>query len=87
MKKNRRFSMSRIRGGSSGFTDCSVPLDKRERWPSIVYAWFGAAMFAGLYYAGLGLGTSMGNLSNALTAIVCGVLFMALFIAFNGIMG
>lgn len=53
----------------------------------MVYAWFGAAMFAGLYYAGLGLGTSMGNLSNALTAIVCGVLFMALFIAFNGIMG
>ena len=74
-------------GSDSGFTDCAVPLDKRERWPSMAYAWFGAAMFVGLYYAGVELGTSMGNLSNALLAIVCGAVFLALFISLNGIMG
>jgi len=73
--------------GDNGYTDRAVPLDKRERWPSMTFAWFGAAMFVGLYYTGVELGSSMGKLSNALLAILGGCVFLAGFVTLNGIIG
>lgn len=65
----------------------SVPKEARESWPTLTFAWFGAAMFVGLYYAGVEIGTSMGNLANSLKAIFAGGLFLGLFVALNGIIG
>lgn len=65
----------------------SVPKEAKESWPTLTFAWFGAAMFVGLYYAGVEIGTSMGNLANALKAIFAGGLFLGLFVALNGIIG
>ncbi|MBQ3963957.1 MAG: cytosine permease [Firmicutes bacterium] len=71
----------------AGYTDRAVPLDQRRTWPSMTFAWFGAAMFVGLYYSGVELGSSMGTLNTALLAILCGCVFLAGFVTLNGIMG
>lgn len=69
------------------FAYCSVPEEAREKWTSLTYAWFGAAMFVGLYYAGVEIGTSMGNINRSLLAILVGALFLGTFVSLNGIIG
>ncbi|MEL7625201.1 MAG: cytosine permease [Clostridiales bacterium] len=81
-KIEKRGSMS-----ADDYADVPVPKDERVTWPQLTYVWFGAAMFVGLYYAGVELGTTMGKLSNAIIAITVGCLFLGTFVALNGIIG
>ena len=69
------------------FVEEPVPAEHRVIWPSLAFVAFGMAMFVGLYYTGVQLGTSMGNLSNALFAILGGGIFLGFFMALNGLIG
>ncbi len=69
------------------FSNCPVPQNYRKPWTNIMFVWFGAAMVAQLYQAGVYLAIGMGNLSNAFIAVAGGSLFLALFVALNGIIG
>jgi len=73
--------------GSEDYPDSSIPKKERLNWIYITIVWFGAVMFVGLYYCGVELGTSMGNLSNVFIAVLAGALFLSTFVCLNGIIG
>ena len=64
-----------------------VPKAYRKKWFDITFAWFGAAMVAQLYQAGVTVTISTGGLPNGLKAILGGALFLALFTALSGYIG
>ncbi len=64
-----------------------VPVSHRKSWVDLTFVWFGAAMVAQLYQAGVTVTISTGGLSNGLKAILGGALFLALFTALNGYVG
>lgn len=76
-------------GSMSGndFADVPVPLSERVTWTKLTFVWFGAAMVAQLYQCGVTVGTGMGTFTNAMIAILSGALFLAIFVALNGIIG
>lgn len=49
-----------------------VPKEKRQNWYDLVFVWFGAAMVAQLYQAGVTVTIGTGGLSNGLKAIFGG---------------
>ncbi|WP_346708644.1 cytosine permease [Massilistercora timonensis] len=64
-----------------------VPEGKRQNWYDLVFVWFGAAMVAQLYQAGVTVTIGTGGLPNGLKAILGGALFLALFTALSGYVG
>lgn len=64
-----------------------VPESHRKSWVDLTFVWFGAAMVAQLYQAGVTVTISTGGLPNGLKAILGGALFLALFTALNGYVG
>lgn len=64
-----------------------VPEGQRKTWLDLTFVWFGAAMVAQLYQAGVTVTISTGGLSNGIKAILGGALFLALFTALNGYIG
>jgi cytosine permease len=78
-------ALSRV--GSEDFSGERIPNKLRLRWPMLTVVWFGAAMFVGLYYTGMEMGTQMGSLTNALTAIGLGAAFLCIFLILTGIVG
>lgn len=77
--------LSRV--GSEDYANERVPSRLRLRWPYLTVLWFGAAMFVGLYYTGVELGSTMGSLQNAFTAIIIGAAFLCVFLILQGIVG
>ncbi len=78
-------ALSRV--GSEDFASERIPSKLRLGWPLLTVVWFGAAMFVGLYYTGMELGTQMGGLNNTFTAIGLGAAFLCVFLILTGIMG
>lgn len=73
--------------GGDDFAQEAVPVEARHHWLDMTFVWFGAAMVCQLYQGGTTLGVGMGNLKNALLAILFGALFLSLFAALNGYVG
>ncbi|MDM5335132.1 cytosine permease [Ureibacillus composti] len=73
--------------GSDDFPNEAIPKEKRISWIYLTVSWFGAAMFVGLYFTGVQLGTSMGTLWNSASAILVGSFFLTIFITLHGIIG
>lgn len=78
-------ALSRV--GSEDFSTERIPNSMRLQWPLLTVVWFGAAMFVGLYYTGMELGTQMGSLSTAMAAIGIGAAFLCVFLILTGIVG
>lgn len=78
-------ALSRV--GSEDYSSEPIPKKLRLKWPLLTVIWFGAAMFVGLYYTGMELGTSMGTLTNALIAIGLGAAILCVFLILQGIVG
>src|SRR5690625_3769812 len=73
--------------GSEDFPNEPVPTGRRMSWIYLTVVWLGAAMFVGLYFAGVELGTSMGTIKNSMIAIFGGGLFLVVFLILHGIVG
>lgn len=69
------------------FSNIPVPMKYRHKWTHIMFVWFGAAMVAQLYLAGVNLSLGTGSLKNAFLSIIGGSLFLGIFVALNGIIG
>lgn len=69
------------------FANIPVPMKYRHKWNHIMFVWFGAAMVAQLYQAGVYLAIGTGNLANAFYSVIGGALFLGLFVALNGVIG
>lgn len=69
------------------FSTIPVPKLYRHNWSHIMFVWFGAAMVAQLYVAGVNLTLNTGGIKNAMLSILGGILFLGLFVAFNGVIG
>lgn len=64
-----------------------VPKSQRKTWFDLTFVWFGAAMVAQLYQAGVSVTIGTGGLPTGLQAILIGALFLAFFTALNGFIG
>lgn len=69
------------------FANIPVPMRYRHKWTHIMFVWFGAAMVAQLYQAGVFLAIGTGSLGNAFYSVIGGSLFLGLFVALNGVIG
>ena len=87
LQKQEKFLDKMAVIGSEDYPNEPVPKEKRLPWMYLTVVWFGAAMFVGLYYAGVELGTSMGSLKNTFIAITIGALFLSTFNMMHGIVG
>ncbi|OUN06518.1 hypothetical protein B5G43_08915 [Flavonifractor sp. An92] len=64
-----------------------VPASQRKTWYDLTFVWFGAAMVAQLYQAGVSVTIGTGGLPTGLQSILIGALFLAFFTALNGFIG
>lgn len=69
------------------FSNIPVPMEYRHKWTHVMFVWFGAAMVAQLYLAGVNLSLGTGSMAKAFMAIIGGSLFLGAFVALNGIIG
>lgn len=69
------------------FAYMPVPMRFRHHWTHVMFVWFGAAMVAQLYQAGVTLTIGMGSINRAFIAVIGGTLFLGLFVALNGLIG
>lgn len=54
------------------FSNIPVPMEYRHKWTHVMFVWFGAAMVAQLYLAGVNLSLGTGSIANAFIAVVGG---------------